>query len=175
MPVGLKFWQGDVAAETIFPLQNNYRQKGDGAEGICTAAALFWARKCLELGRAPDSWAEIGKSDHNLNIIMTTLRNLDNNPIAQTELAGLNAVGADRAVASIDEMMEVVKVSTTGVAIFWNSYHTMGYRYSHLNKDYFDMNFGAFRCKYTRGIAHKYHELYTGPADQIIGCRVVSL
>lgn len=175
MGVGLKFWQGSVAAQTVFPLQNNYRQKGAGAEGICTAAALFWARKCLELGRAPDTWAEIGKTDHTLNIIMTTLRTLDSNPVEQTELAGLNVIGRDQPVDSIEAMMELVKLSSTGVAIFWNAYHTMGYRYSHLNKDFFDMNYGAFRCKYSRGIANKFNELYPGAADQVIGCRIVSL
>ncbi len=84
-----------MAATQVFPLENAFYQKNDpqGSQGICTAVSLFWCRKVLELGRGVDSFDEIGKTRHNLNIIMATLRNLDNNPAKQTERAGLEVVG----------------------------------------------------------------------------------
>jgi len=173
MAWGIKFWHGDMVAREVFPLQNNYRQRD--AEGICTAASLFWCRACLELGRGVNTFGEVGKSDHALNIIMHTLRGLDNNPVAQTELAGLRSLGGDRPVTSMEEVMTVIKSSASKIGIFWNSYHTMGYRYSHHEKDFFDMNNGLFRSKYAKGIEVKYDELYPTPADRIVGCRVVAL
>lgn len=173
MAWGLKFWHGDMVAHQVFPLQNNYMQRD--AEGICTAASLFWARRCLELGRGVNTWAEVGKSDHALNIIMHTLRGLDSNPTAQTELAGLRAVGGDRQVASMEAVMTIAKASAGGVVIFWNGYHTMGYRYSHHQKDLFDMNHGLYRSKYSKGIDARINEFYPTPADRVIGCRVVAL
>jgi hypothetical protein len=177
MAYGLKFWHGNMVAQQVFPLRNEFYQLNDpaGFEGICTAASLFWCRKCLELRRGVNSFAEIGKSQHNLNIIMTTLRQLDNNPAAQTDLAGLQIVGGDRVVSSMAEVARVVKGSASGVAIFWNSYHTMGFRYSHHEKELFDMNFGLYRSKYTKGIEANYYEHYAGADDQVIGCRIVSL
>ncbi|HUB48528.1 MAG TPA: hypothetical protein VMB73_26430 [Acetobacteraceae bacterium] len=173
MAWGVKFWHGNMVARRIFALQNNYRQRNE--EGICTAASLFWCRKCLELGRAVNTWDEIGKSDHSLNIIMHTLRTMDNNPVAQTELAGLQSVGGDRVAGSMEEVMTIIKSSASKIGIFWNGYHTMGYRYSHHEKDMFDMNYGLFRSKYSKGIEVKYEELYAGPQDRIRGCRIVAL
>jgi hypothetical protein len=173
MAWGVKFWHGDMVAREVFALQNNYRQRDE--EGICTAASLFWCRKCLELGRGVNTFDEIGKTDHNLNIIMRTLRTMDNNPVAQTELAGLASVGGDRVVNSMEAVMTLIKSSASKIGIFWNSYHTMGYRYSHHEKDMFDMNNGLFRSKYSKGIEVKFAELYAGPQDQIIGCRIVAL
>lgn len=170
MAIGPKFWHGDASAKQVFPLENNYSQRSDKDQGICTAAALAWCRACLKHGRFINTWAEIGTTVHNLNIVMATLRHLDSSPAAQTELAGLKALGGDHVCTGIEEVMRAIKVSEYGLGIFWNSYHTMAFGYSHHQKDFFDMNYGLFRSKYTAGIKSKVAELY---GDDIIGYRIV--
>lgn len=170
MARGPKFWHGDMVASTVFPLENNYSQANKADQGICTAAALAWCKASLKLGRFVNSWAEIGTTVHNLNIVMATLRHLDANPVAQCELAGVKALGGDRACTGIEEAMNNIKPSEFGIGIFWNSYHTMAFGYSHLQKDFFDMNYGLFRSKYTAGIKAKVQELY---GDDIIGYRLI--
>ncbi len=172
MAVRGKFWQGDVAAKLIFPLSNDFTQNKEKAQGICTAASLAWAKACLKLGRFVNTWDEIGTSKHNLNIVMATLRYMDANPVGQTELAGVKSLsgGVDGTATSIKDVIEAIKVSEYGIGIFWNSYHTMGYGYSHKQKDLFDMNYGLFRAKYSKGIQAKIEELY---GDDIIGYRII--
>ncbi len=51
----------------------------------------------------------------------------------------------------------------------------MGHRYSHLEKELFDMNFGLYRSKYSKGIEEICYENYPGDEDEIIGGRIVSL
>jgi len=171
MAIG-KFWQGSVAAKQVFPLTNEFTQDKGKSQGICTAASLAWARGCLKLGRFVNTWDEIGTSKHNLNIVMASLRKLDANPVGQTELAGLKSLsgGVDGVANGIKDVIEAIKVSKYGVGIFWNSYHTMGYGYSHHQKDLFDMNNGLYRSKYSRGIQAKIEELY---GDDIIGYRIL--
>jgi hypothetical protein len=170
MPIGPKFWHGDVTASLVFPLENNYTQRSDKDQGICTAAALAWCKACLKHGRFINSWSEIGTSVHNLNIVMATLRRLDAAAVAQTELAGVRAIGGDHPCNGIAEVMRAVETSPFGIGIFWNSYHTMGFGYSHHQKDLFDMNYGLFRSKYSAGIKTKIEELY---GDDIIGYRLI--
>lgn len=172
MAVRGKFWQGDVAAKQVFPLSNDYTQNKEKAQGICTAASLAWAKACLKHGRFINTWDEIGTSKHNLNIVMATLRYMDANPVGQTELAGVKSLsgGSDGTAKGIKDVMEAIKVSEYGIGIFWNGYHTMGYGYSHLQKDLFDMNYGLFRAKYSKGIQAKIEELY---GDDIIGYRII--
>jgi hypothetical protein len=97
---------------------------------------------------------------------------MDSNPVAQTELAGLRSLsgGTDGTARGIKAAMEAIKVSQFGIGIVWNGYHTMGYGYSHKQKDLFDMNYGLFRAKYSKGIQAKIEELY---GDDIIGYRLI--
>jgi hypothetical protein len=173
MAVGMKFWHGNMVAKQVFPLSNNFTQHNETAEGICTAASLYWARACLRKKGIVDSWDEIGVSQHNLNIIMATLRKYDSNPAAQTGLVNLRMeTGGDGVARGVKDVINAVKASRNKIAIFWNSYHTMGYGYSHHQKDLFDMNYGLFRSKYSKGIEAKIQELY---GDDIIGYRLLEL
>ena len=107
---------------------------------------------------------------------MATLRHMDANPVGQTELAGLKSMsgGVDGTATSMSDVIEAIKVSQFGVGIFWNSFHTMGYGYSHKQKDFFDMNYGLFRAKYSKGIQAKVEELYgSDGAGKIIGYRIL--
>jgi len=45
-----------------------------------------------------------------------------------------------------------VKATPPHVAIFWNEHHTMGYRYEHLNKEFFDCEYGLYRAEKTADI-----------------------
>jgi hypothetical protein len=67
--------------------------------------------------------------------------------------------------------MRIIGTTPPFVGIFWTPGHTMGYRYSHHEKEFFDMEQGLFRSKYTAGIKAKVRENY----DEPFGCRVVKL
>jgi hypothetical protein len=171
MVIGAKFWHGNMKARLIFPMSNFFTQIRGREQGICTAASLAWCRACLKLSRGVNSFAEIGLTPHILNIQMATLRRYDSRPEEQTEMAQLNTVGPDRRV-NLDQMLEVFKTTFPHIGIFWTHCHTMGYRYAHHEKEFFDIEEGLFRSKYTEGIKAKIEENYRG---QVIGCRVVRL
>jgi hypothetical protein len=171
MVLGAKFWHGDMKARLIFPMNNPFTQRGGRDQGICTASSLAWCRACLKLGRGVNTFGEIGLNTHLINIQMATLRRYDSNPREQTEMAQLNIVGNDRNV-NLDQMLEVFKATLPHIGIFWTSCHTMGYRYSHHDKEFFDIEQGLFRSKYTEGIKEKIEQNYRG---QVLGCRVVRL
>jgi hypothetical protein len=161
-----------MAAKLVFPMQNNFHQ-GDEV-GICTCSSLVWARKSLKLGRGLKSYSELGLSSHAMNVQMAVLRKHDRQPAKQCELAQLEMVGADTVIASIDDILRLVKGSTAHVAIFWTQSHTMGYRYGHLEKEFFDVETGLFRAKYTKDIKAKMTEIIAnyGPVE---GLRLVRL
>jgi hypothetical protein len=159
-----------MAATLVFPMQNNF---GQGAEiGICTCSALTWARKTLTLGRGLKSYAELGLDDHAMNAQMAVLRKFDNNPAKQCELAQLEPVGADINIASIEDVINKVKATAPNVAIFWTQTHTMGYRYAHHDKEFFDIEVGLWRSKYTKDIKAKMTEIISGYGP-VKGMRVV--
>ncbi|BBO69298.1 hypothetical protein DSCA_32280 [Desulfosarcina alkanivorans] len=168
---GAKFWHGNMTAKQVFPLTNPYTQDSGGSQGICTAASLAWCKAVLKKGSAVNAWAEMGVSEHTLNIQMRTLRRLDSQPREQTELAGLVPVGNDHN-ASLIEVIRIIETTAPFIGIFWTAGHTMGYRYAHHQKEFFDMEQGLFRAKYTAGVRAKIEEHYAGA---VIGCRVVNL
>ena len=168
---GAKFWHGNMTAKQIFPLENPYTQDSGGSQGICTAASLAWCRACLKKGGSVNSWEEIGVSKHMLNIQMRSLRRLDGSPAEQTEMAQLEPVGNDHNVTLI-EVLRIIETTPPFTGIFWTGGHTMAYRYQHHAKEFFDMEEGLFRAKYTAGARAKIEENYRG---RVIGCRVVRL
>jgi hypothetical protein len=171
-----KILHGDTTAQQVFPLDNPYTQHNGVSQGICTAASLAWAKACLRMARGVNSWSEVGVSVHNLNIQMASIRKLDSSPRAQTEMAGLTPVGLDKVINNLGELFNHVKATGPHIGIFWNSYHTMGYRYSHHQKDFFDMNNGLYRAKYTEGIQNQIINFYQDAGvHKIIGLRIVKL
>lgn len=170
---GAKFWHGDMSARQVFPLDNPFTQNRGSAQGICTASSLAWARACLRNGRGVDRWQDVGVSFHLLNIQMATLRKLDGDPAGQTEMAQLKLV-SEPPVGSVDDVIEAVSMEAPFVSIFWTSQHTMGYRYSHHQKEFFDIETGLWRAKYAAGIKAKMEEI-VGTYGAVTGCRIVKL
>ena len=160
-----------MGVTTVFALHNNYHQSG--AQGICTAASLDWCRKTLKLGRSVKSATEL-MSPHALNAQMAVLRRYDAAVDHQTDLAQLEAVGGDQSIHSIDDVLNTVKGTPPHVAIFWTATHTMGYRYAHLDKEFFDIETGLFRAKLTKEIKSKMTDIISGYGP-VVGLRVVRL
>lgn len=161
-----------MPAKEIFKLTNNFTQSG--AQGICTAGSLAWAKACLKKRGHVNSFSEVG-SFHNLNIQMATIRRYDFQPRKQTETAGLKLI-REFQVKSIEEVIGKVKSNSPHVAIFWTDYHTMGYRYAHHDKEFFDMEAGLFRAKHTKDIQAKMEEVFSKKGYGIVkGVRIVSL
>jgi hypothetical protein len=153
-------------------MQNNFNQAD--SVGICTCASLTWARQTLKRGRGLNQYSELGLDDHTMNAQMAVLRRHDNDPAKQCELAQLQMVGGDRPISSIDQVTTIVKATAPHVAIFWTRTHTMGYRYAHREKEFFDNEQGLFRAGLTKHIAAKMAEIIT-PYGPVEGLRVVSL
>lgn len=166
-----------MAAKRVFSMTNDFTQfnRGwktkTGSQGICTAASLAWAKKVLQ-GRRITSFSDLGISAHSLNAQMAVLRRFDNDPAKQTEMAGLQMVGNDKTISSFDELARYVKTTSPHVAIFWTGGHTMGYRYSHHRKEFFDIEDGLYWAKLTKDIGKKVNQTYGG---WLVGVRVVKL
>ncbi len=161
-----------MAVTCVFSLQNNYHQKGQ--QGICTAASLDWCRKTLKLGRGVKSASEL-ISAHALNAQMAVLRKFDADATKQSDLSGLKPVGGDRAINTINQIITITKSTPPHVAIFWTSTHTMGYRYAHHEKEFFDIEIGLFRAKLTADIKKKMSDIIGGYGQAVEGMRVVAL
>ena len=163
-----------MAVKQIFALTNPYKQNGE--EGICTAASLAWCKCCLKLGRGLTSANELRPDARALNAQMAVLRRFDNNPEAQTEMAGLKWV-KEFTAHSIDDVIREMKASPSHIGIFWNTVHTMGYSYSHNDKEFFDQNNGLYRAKTSKEIRGLFRSLgYGNPAwGPVQGGRIVSL
>lgn len=161
-----------MAATLVFPMQNNFLQ---GTEvGICTCCALTWARKTLQLGRGLKTYGELGLDDHTMNAQMAMLRRFDSQPDKQCELAQLEMVGNDTTIASVDDVLRLVKGSQSQIAIFWTQTHTMGYRYAHHEKEFFDNEVGLFRAKLSKDIKAKMQAVIA-PYGAVLGLRLVKL
>ena len=161
-----------MSAKLIFPMQNNF---GQGNElGICTCSALAWARKTLKLGRGLNTYAELGLDDHTMNAQMAVLRKFDNQPAKQCELAQLEMIGNDQPIAAVADVVRLVKTTPPHVAIFWTQTHTMGYRYAHHEKEFFDVEVGLFRAKLTKEIEAKMTSIIAN-YGRVLGLRLVRL
>jgi hypothetical protein len=149
-----------VAAKLIFSMQNNFAQGQE--QGIGTCSALRWARQTLRMARGLNSYAELGLDNQTMNAQMAVLRKYDNDPAKQCELAQVEPVGKDM-------------VNTPpSVAIFWTNNHTMGYRYAHLEKEFFDIEKGLWRAKHTSDIEDIMKKTIAGYGP-VVGLRVVRL
>jgi hypothetical protein len=162
----------NMAAKEIFKMKNDFSQ--GSTVGICTCISLNWARKVLKKGSAINSYDQIGLTDLTLNAQMAQLRKLDNNPAGQCELVQLEPVGGDQNIASVDDIIRIVKTTVPHVAIFWTATHTMGYRYAHNEKEFFDNEVGLFRAKTTKEIKAKMNTVISG-YGAVTGLRVVKL
>jgi hypothetical protein len=167
-----------MPVKQIFPLQNDFKQ-GDEL-GICTAASLQWAKKCLELGRGLGSFDELGLTEHQLNALMAVWRKFDNNPAAQTEGMGLKIVGgADHAVTQISEVQRITNETAPHVCIFWNNHHTMGYRVSTTPTrecEFFDMENGLWLADNDADIRqHIIDTFVRGNYKDVEGMRVLQI
>lgn len=149
-----------MAAKLIFRMTNDNSQRNKNELGECTAASLAWAKKYLDKKGGINSYDEIGINPIALGAQMAVIRNLDNAADDQTERAGLIAVN-DTVINSLEAMVFTVKNTAPHVAIFWNSFHTMGYRYSHNEKEFFDLNVGLYRAKTSKEIIEKMNEIFT--------------
>jgi hypothetical protein len=171
-----------MSAKLAFATNNDYTQwkgrKKDGkpwdAQGICTVASLAWAKKSLEKGRGLKTFQELGLDDLTMNAQMAVLRKFDKKPAEQTDMAGLEIIGNDQTIKSIDDVVQLVKATAPHVAIFWTKDHTMGYRYAHNEKEFFDIEKGLFRADDTKDIKAKMTEIIGGYGP-VIGLRHVKL
>ena len=161
-----------MAAKLVFPMQNNFGQGNE--QGICTCSALTWARKTLQLGRGLSAYSELGLDSHTMNVQMAVLRKYDSEPQKQCELARLEMIGTEKTIASIDDIPRLVKGTAPHIAIFWTQTHTMGYRYAHHEKEFFDVEVGLFRAKYTKEIKAKMTEIIAN-YGAVKGLRLVKL
>jgi hypothetical protein len=155
----------------VFSMSNPYTQRNSRALGICTAASLAWCRACLKKGRGITTKAEL-PSDHTLNAQMATLRRYDSQPARQAEMAGLELV-REWTVGSIDEVFQNFKGLPPHTGIFWTLSHTMGYRYAHRNKEFFDVESGLYRATKTSAIRDQITKDYA--PGEIAGCYIVKL
>lgn len=161
-----------MAAKEVFAMQNNFTQ--GTRVGICSCIALNWARRVLKKGSAINAYSEIGLSDLTMGAQMAQLRKLDNDPDGQCALVDLQSVGGDQVIASADDVIRITKKTAPHVAIFWSATHTMGYRYAHNEKEFFDNEIGLWRAKTSKEIRKKIDDV-TGTYGGIVGMRVVKL
>ena len=161
-----------MAAREIFKMQNNFSQ--GSRVGICTCISLNWARRVLKKGSAINKYSEIGLTDLTMNAQMAQLRKLDADPAGQCALVDLVPVGGDQNIASVDDVVRIVKTTAPHVAIFWTATHTMGYRYAHNEKEFFDNEIGLYRAKTSKDIKAKMDAVTSGYGG-VIGLRVVRL
>lgn len=161
-----------MAAREVFKMKNDFSQ--GSRVGICTCISLNWARRVLKKGGAINAYSEIGLSDLTMNAQMAQLRKLDNDPAGQCALVDLEPVGGDQNIASVDDVIRIVKTTAPHVAVFWTATHTMGYRYAHNEKEFFDNEVGLFRATTSSDIKKKIDSVTSGYGG-IIGLRVVKL
>ena len=144
-----------MAIKTVFSMTNPHTQ--NGSVGICTAISYAWAKQCITKRGAVNSRSEL-PSDHAWNIQMATLRTFDSSPSEQSALAGTRIV-KEMNVTSFDNLAKKAKQNAPHVCIFWTDNHTMGYRYAHNEKEFFDNETGLFRAKTTKEITNKMKDI----------------
>ncbi|MDF9798012.1 hypothetical protein OKW21_003275 [Catalinimonas alkaloidigena] len=131
-------------------------------------------KKTLKYNRGLKSYGEIGLTDHTMNAQMSMLRRFDHDPVSQSGLVDLQDIGGDRVITSVDDVINITKQNTPHVAIFWTDTHTMGYRYSHLEKEFFDNEVGLYRAKKTTDIKQIMSKTIS-PYGPVKGMRLLKL
>jgi len=177
----------------VFALENPFKQVTGGTQqiGVCTVASLKWAKQCLLLGRGLGNQNELGASARELNGLMAVWRRFDSTPEEQTTGMGLRMVGNDRPVTMLREVQRIVRDNPPHVAIFFNSHHTMGYRWSagrnrferaaggsmmRKEVEYFDMEDGLWWSDDEWELLEKMKEIFAAKHyAQVMGVRVVEL
>jgi hypothetical protein len=161
-----------MASDLIFAMSNDFKQ-GD-AIGICTCISLNWAKKTLQLGRGLKTLSEIGLNGHTMNAQMAVLRKLDNQPAQQCELVGLEMIGNDMVITTIDDITRLTNATAPHVAILWTQTHTMGYGYIGHYHYFFDVEVGMYRSRYVKNIKKTMSDIINnyGPVQ---GLRLVKL
>lgn len=143
-----------MAATEVFSLSNDFRQAA--SVGICTAASYDWAKKTMIYGEVNQRSQLL--PEHVLNAQMSVIRRLDHDLREQADRFNL-VVDEERSVSSIDDVIAFAK-ERNGVVVFWNHHHTMGYRYAHHCKEFFDMECGLYRAKKTADIKKRMQDQF---------------
>jgi len=143
-----------MAATEVFKMNN--------PKSTCTAASLTWAYMLLGKTAKPAAHHFLA-SDSTLSQNMRNIEDDDSNPVRQVALMGFEIVKEQSGTGvSSTEIAEVFKNNAPHVGIFWNSFHTVGYSYGHLDKQYFDNNVGLYKAKKTADIVAKMEEVRKG-------------
>ncbi len=182
-----------MPAQRVCVLQNMYVNGISGhlnrEEGICTAASLVWAKHCLLHPRfRPRRKEDLPYDEHILNGLMARWRAYDFSPTEQTTAFGLEIVGgADHVVGTMTAMLNIAVATAPYVCIFWNSYHTMGFRQlvetfsrggvgqTRHEFEVYDQNSGLYFSRLRTDFDNWYVQQYPDPSYPILGMRVVQL
>lgn len=171
----------------VFDLDNSitmsFKTGGAEQQGICTAASFLWAKQTLRLGRCLTSADEISKDfkgplgQITIGALMSTLRHkdalLESKPDEYLEPLGLTSVTGATVLRNFADLEALAKNNAPHIAVFWNSHHTMGYRYHHHDKEYFDMEAGLYKAKLTRDIDAKMQEIWKAKKYAVIDKGIV--
>lgn len=143
-----------MAATEVFKMNN--------PKNICTAAALLWCTMKLSKLTTPRA-DHFGATDPTIRSYMDNVETLDADPETQVALLGFEVVAKQLSTAKTSlQIAEVFKNNAPHVGIFWNSFHTVGYSYAHLDKHYFDNNVGLYKAKKTADIVAKMEQVRKG-------------
>ena len=132
----------------------------DNPRSTCTAASLTWCHMMLSGTTTP-------RAEHFLPDDPTLNRNMhavgvgatDHDPATQVALMGLEIVDQGAGAITSQQIADKFSSNAPHVGLFWNSFHTMAYRYHHHDKRYFDNNVGLYKAKYTKHIVAKMEEV----------------
>jgi hypothetical protein len=144
-----------MAATEVFKMNN--------PKNTCTAASLTWSYMLLSGATTPRADLFL-PTDTTLARNMENIKDDDGNPDRQVALMQLEPAKKKMGPGSISstEIAEVFKNSAPHIGIFWNSFHTVGYSYGHLNKQYFDNNVGLWRAEKTADLVAKMEQIRKG-------------
>jgi hypothetical protein len=177
-----------MAVEEVFTCHNNYFTgvnrlitRTDGstlhintrAEGICTAASLVWARTVLKKGRGINALDELPP----IPLIiaqMRVVRQYDGNPAKQTEMAGLEMI-SEHAVTNAFDAAQGFANASPSIGIFWNQSHTMGFRVTPKESEYFDIECGLYRSSNVQEVYEKMEDVTQSYGLPVLGYRLVKL
>lgn len=137
--------------------------KMDNPNSTCTAASLTWCYMKLTRSTEPKAHHFL-PSDPTLRRNMDNIQDDDGNPTRQSAIMGFEIVKQNAGNSSITSLQiaELFKNNDPHIGIFWNSFHTVAYSYAHLDKEYFDNNFGLYKANKTADIVAKMEEIRKG-------------
>ena len=162
-----------MSVKQVFAMTNNFDQ--GGRVGICTCASMQWARKTLERKRGLGSFDELALTPHQMNGLMAQLRKLDADPAGQSDMMGLEPVGADIAITTVADAIRHTSGTAPNIAVFWTQSHTMAVRCGKEN-EFFDIENGLWLASDADELRGKMRDVFRdgnyGPA---IGMRIVKL